>query len=171
MPYNMSFSPSFSPSAPCQDFGMNADTPIDPRSAAIFATLAAALWVKGLIVSYVQVRARVRGRAFERPEDAAMMRRMPAPEPALALRAGDAWRNETENGPFFLALAAAAVLVGAPHLVLGATSIAFVFARAIHAWAQIAALQPLRTLAWIAGVLASLTLAGATLAAARSSFT
>lgn len=150
---------------------MDAMNSIDPRAAAIFAALAAALWAKGLVISFVQLQARVRERAFERPEDAALMRHAAAPEPALAQRAGDAWRNETENSPYFLALAAAAVLVGVPCLPLAATSAAFVLARAIHAWAQIGAMQPLRTLAWMAGVLAGFALTGAILRVAPSPFT
>lgn len=124
----------------------------DPRSAAVFAALALALWFKGLLVSWVQVRARFRARAFARPEDAHMLGLDAREEPALVVRAGDAWRNETENGPFFMAIAAAAVLVGAPFLVLAASAAAFVAARLVHAWAQIAALQPLRTISWLAGV-------------------
>jgi|GEM_PF-2154050 len=136
---------------------------IHADAAATFATLAVALWLKGLAASFVQVWARVRERAYKKPEDAAMMGRTPRPEPALALRANDAWRNETENAPYYLALAAAAVLLGTPVLVLALTSAAFVLARCAHAWAQIAALQPLRSLAWLAGVLATLSLAVATL--------
>ena len=91
---------------------MDNDVVIEGRAAAVLAALVVALWVKGLIVSGVQVGARVRGRAFARTEDAAMMGRTPQAEPALAARAADAWRNETENGPVFLAIAAAAVLTG-----------------------------------------------------------
>jgi microsomal prostaglandin-E synthase 1 len=146
------------------------DVAIEPRSAAVFAGLAVALWLKGLIVSYVQVRARVRHRAFARAEDAAMMRRAPQPEPAVAQRAGDAWRNEIENGPFFLGIASAAVLVGASYTTLAAIGALFVLARSVHAWAQIAALQPLRTIAWLAGVFTTLALAGVTLSAAKENW-
>lgn len=142
----------------------------DPHAIPVLVALVVALWLKGLAVSYVQVRARVRERAFERPEDAAMMRRAPAPEPELAIRAADAWRNETENGPIFVALATAAVLAGTPFWQLAAVSGVFVAARAIHAWAQIQALQPLRTIAWLTGVAATLALAVATIIAIWKSF-
>jgi uncharacterized MAPEG superfamily protein len=135
----------------------------DPHAIAILVALVVALWLKGLAVSYVQVRARVRERAFERPEDAAMMRRAPAPEPELAIRAAGAWRNEMENGPVFVALATAAVLAGTPSWQLAATGGVFVAARVIHALAQIQALQPLRTIAWLTGVAATLALAVATI--------
>lgn len=136
---------------------------IEGRAATVFAALAIALWLKGLLMSGVQVWARVRGRAFARPEDAAMMGRAPQAEPVLARRAGEAWRNETENSPVFLAIAAAAVLLGVSPVQIAAAGAAFLLARLIHAWAQIAALQPLRTLAWLAGLGATAALAGASL--------
>jgi uncharacterized MAPEG superfamily protein len=143
---------------------MIASAPPDPAAAATFAAFAVALWAKGLALSAVQVRARVHARAFARPEDAAMLRLSPAPEPAVAARAGDAWRNETENGPFALALAAAAVLVGAPWPALAFACGAFVIARLLHARAALDAAQPLRTLAWLAGQAAMAGLAGLSLA-------
>lgn len=146
---------------------MSSDIVIEGRAAAVFAALAMALWLKGLIVSGVQVRARVRGRAFARTEDAAMMGRDPQPEPAVAARAGDAWRNETENGPIFLAIAAAAVLVGVSWGPIAWAGAAFLLARSVQAGAQIAALQPLRTIAWLAGLAATAVLAGVTLGAVR----
>jgi len=130
----------------------------DPAAAATFAAFAAALWLKGLALSVVQ--ARVRARAFARSEDAAMLGLAPAPEPVAAARAGDAWRNETENGPFALGLAAAAVLVGVPWLPLAVACALFILARLAHARAALAALQPLRTIAWLAGQAATLALAG-----------
>ena len=107
---------------------MIAPVPLDP-AAAVFAAFAAALWLKGVALSAVQVQARVRARAFARPEDAAMLRLTPSPEPAAAARAGDAWRNETENAPFALGLAAAAVLVSVPWPPLAVACGAFVLAR------------------------------------------
>ena len=145
---------------------MDSDVVIEGRAAAVLAALVVALWVKGLIVSGVQVGARVRGRAFARTEDAAMMGRTPQAEPALAARAADAWRNETENGPVFLAIAAVAVLTGVSWSPLALAGMAFLLARFVHAWAQFAALQPLRTIAWLAGLAATTALSGATLAAA-----
>ena len=132
---------------------------IDPRAVAVFASLAVLLWVKGLVVSWVQVRTRVRRRAFARPEDAAMMRTTPAPEPLPAQRAADAWRNETENGPAFLAIAVAAVLAGVPWVTLAVAGALFLLTRCGHAWAQIAGLQPHRTFAWLGGVATTLALA------------
>lgn len=131
----------------------------EPAAAAVFAAFAAALWLKGAALSAAQVQARVRARAFARPEDTAMLRLVPAPEPTAAARAGDAWRNETENGPFALGLAAAAVLVGVPWPPLAIACGAFVLARLAHAMAALGTLQPLRTIAWLAGQAATLALA------------
>ena len=46
---------------------------IDASSASIIAATAAALFLKGLVLSYVQVAARYRARSFSRPEDARLL--------------------------------------------------------------------------------------------------
>jgi uncharacterized MAPEG superfamily protein len=125
---------------------------IDPQSAVALAIFAIAIWIKGLLLSWVQVRARFRARAFARPEDARMLRLQARAEPAIVARAADAWRNELENGPAFFAVAAGYVLTGAPHHILLLVFVAFFLARAVHSVATVSGLQPLRTIAWLTSV-------------------
>ena len=85
---------------------------IDASSASIIAATAAALFLKGLVLSYVQVAARYRARSFSRPEDARLLGLAPKSEPDLAVRAAGALRNEGENAPYFLTLAVIYALIG-----------------------------------------------------------
>lgn len=132
---------------------------IDARSATIIAAAAAALFIKGLVLSYVQVAARYRARRFSRPEDARLLSLEPQSEPDLAVRAAGALRNEAENAPYFLALAAAYVLIGGPPLPLLGVSLLYVMARLFQGYAQLRALQPQRMIGYLTGTLATLCLA------------
>ncbi len=132
---------------------------IDARSATIIAAVAAALFIKGLVLSYVQVAARYRARSFSRPEDARLLGLEPQSEPDLAVRAAGALRNEAENAPYFLALAAAYVLIGGPPLPLLGVSSLYVMARLFQGYAQVRALQPQRMIGYLSGTLATLGLA------------
>ena len=133
---------------------------IDARSAGIVAATAAALFLKGLVLSYVQVAARYRARSFSRPEDARLLGLAPQSEPDLAVRAAGALRNEGENAPYFLALAVIYVLIGgSPVPLLGISSL-YVTARLFQGYAQVRALQPQRMIGYLTGALATLCLAG-----------
>lgn len=132
---------------------------IDARSATIIAAVAAALFLKGLVLSYIQVAARYRTRSFSRPEDAELLGLEPQSEPDLAVRAAGALRNEAENAPYFLALAAAYVLIGGPPLPLLGVSSLYVMARLFQGYAQVRALQPQRMIGYLTGTLATLGLA------------
>ena len=132
---------------------------IDARSAIIIAAAAAALFTKGLVLSYIQVAARYRARSFSRPEDARLLGLEPQSEPDLAVRAAGALRNEAENAPYFLALAAAYVLIGGPPLPLLGVSSLYVMARVFQGYAQVKALQPQRMIGYLTGTLATLGLA------------
>lgn len=132
---------------------------IQPETATIFAAASITLFMKGLVLSYLQVRWRVRGRAFERPEDARLLGLPPRPEPDVIQRVAGAWRNELENTPAFMSLAAGFVLLGgAPSPLLLAAGV-YVGSRSFQAFAQIKALQPHRTIGFLGGVLASAYLA------------
>src|SRR3954467_3792827 len=134
---------------------------IDASSARIIAATAAALFFKGLVLSYVQVAARYRSRSFSRPEDARLMGLTPQTEPDLAVRAAGALRNEGENAPYFLALAVAYVLIGGQPLPLLGLSTLYVTARLFQGFAQAKALQPRRMIGYLMGALATLCLAAA----------
>lgn len=131
---------------------------IQPETVAVLAATSIALFIKGLMLSYLQVRFRFRGKAFERPEDARLMGLSPRPEPDLVHRVSAAWRNDLESTPAFLSLAASYVLLGGAASALLAVSVAYVGFRVFQAYAQIAALQPHRTIGFLGGVLASLAL-------------
>jgi uncharacterized MAPEG superfamily protein len=129
------------------------------QSASIVAATAATLFLKGLVLSYIQVAARYRARSFSRPEDARLLGLAPQSEPDLAVRAAGALRNEGENTPYFLALAVVYVLTGGPPFPLLGISSVYVTARLFQSYAQVRALQPQRMIGYLTGTLALLCLA------------
>ena len=133
---------------------------IAPHSAAVLAAAAAALFLKNFVLSYVQIAVRYRARSFSRPEDARLLGLAPGDEPDIAARAAGALRNEAENTPFFLALAAAYVLIGGSPMPLAAVSSLYVMARLFQGYAQVRALQPHRMIGYLTGVAVTLALAG-----------
>ena len=133
--------------------------PIQPETVVVFAATSIALFIKGIVLSYLQVSWRVRDRAFERPEDARLMSLPPRQEPDVIGRVAAAWRNELESTPAFVSLAAGYVLLGGSALPLLLASVAYVGARSFQAFAQIRALQPQRTIGYLGGVLASASVA------------
>jgi len=139
---------------------------ISPQSATVLAATSSALFIKGIVLSYIQVAARYRARSFSRPEDARLLGLAPGDEPDIAARAAGALRNEAENSPIFLALAAAYVLTGGAPMPLAAISSLYVVARLFQGYAQVRALQPQRMIGYLAGV--AVTLALAALIAVRS---
>ena len=132
---------------------------IDASSARIVAATAAALFLKGLVLSYVQVAARYRARSFSRPEDARLLGLAPQSEPDLAVRAAGALRNEGENAPYFLALAVIYALTDGPPVPLLGISSLYVTARLLQGYAQVRALQPQRMIGYLTGAVATLCLA------------
>jgi uncharacterized MAPEG superfamily protein len=132
---------------------------ISMQSVSIVAASTAALFVKGLVLSYIQMAARYRARSFSRPEDAKLLGLAPQSEPDQAVRAAGALRNETENTPLFLTLAITYVLLGGGPSPLFAVSCLYVAARLYQGYAQVRALQPHRMIGFLAGVLATLCLA------------
>jgi uncharacterized MAPEG superfamily protein len=131
---------------------------IQERSADIVAATATVLFLKGLVLSYIQVAARYRARSFSRPEDARLLGLTPQSEPDLAVRAAGALRNEGESTPYFLAMATAYVLIGGPPVPLLGFSSLYVMARLFQGYAQVRALQPQRMIGYLTGTLAMLCL-------------
>ncbi len=116
------------------------------------ACLVLVLWLKGLWLSFLQVRGRWRARAFARAEDARMFGLEVADEPAIVGRAAAAWRNELESAPIFLMTAISAVLAKVDPALFAAACATFVGARLVQGYAEVHAKQPSRTIAWLVGV-------------------
>ena len=138
---------------------------IDPTAAAWFGLACVALWMKGVVLSSVQVGARVQARAFARPEDAALVGVTPSDEPPIVAVLAAAWRNEHENTPAFLSLGAAHVLLGGDGSPYGVAVVVFVSVRVVQGFAQARRLQPTRTIAFLLGVLATASVAVGVVAA------
>ncbi len=135
---------------------------INADAAAVFAGTAVVIFAKGAVLSYLQVRTRFRGRSFERAEDARLMGVAVGREPEVVNRIAGAWRNEHENTPPFMAMSAGYVMTGGSARALLLVSVVYVMARIFQSYAQIRALQPHRTFAFLLGLVASLVLAGIT---------
>lgn len=138
---------------------------IDPAAAAWFGSACVALWLKGVTLSSIQVGARVKARAFARTEDAALVGLGPTPEPAVVALIAAAWLNEHESTPTFLSISAAYVLLGGHASPYCFAAVLFVAARVAQGVAQAKRLQPQRTIAYLAGVIATALVAAETGAA------
>ena len=132
---------------------------VQPDATLVLTGTAITLFLKGIVLSYLQVRIRVRGRTFERAEDARLMGLPPRSEPELVGRVAAAWRNELESTPAFLALATGYVLIGASGWPLLLSAAAYVTGRLLQAYSQIRGLQPHRTIGYLVGLVASAGLA------------
>jgi glutathione S-transferase len=125
----------------------------------IYALTTIILALKMSAISIVQGRARTTAGVFVNPEDARIFGAKEAPEEVPAVqRAARAWRNDLENIPIFLILAWIYVAAA-----LSATGFAiycavFVVARIVHTICYLNSIQPLRTIAYAVGALASLAL-------------
>ncbi|MDF0731549.1 MAPEG family protein [Pseudomonas entomophila] len=127
----------------------------------VYACCVVVLFGKMLAISCYQGYYRLRFLTFMNPEDAAVFKRPahPTERPEVA-RAEQAWRNDLENIPMFVALAGLAVALEAPAGVTLCLSVVFTAARLVHTLTYLARLQPWRTLSYAVGVLCVLGLAG-----------
>ncbi|PYB76188.1 MULTISPECIES: MAPEG family protein [Pseudomonas] len=128
---------------------------------AAFAGCVVVLCCKMLAISCYQGYHRLRHLAFINPEDAAVFGRsaQPADLPAVT-RAMQAWRNDLENIPMFIALAGLAVALQAPVTLTLWLSGVFTAARVLHTVTYLAGIQPWRTVSYGLGVLCLVGLAG-----------
>ena len=125
----------------------------------IYALTTIILALKMSAISVVQGRARTSAGVFVNPEDAKFFGAKQAPEEVPAVqRAARAWRNDLENIPIFLILAwiyVAAELSTGTFLIYCAV---FVVARILHTIFYLNSIQPLRTIMYTIGAIASLAL-------------
>lgn len=119
------------------------------------------LFFKMHTLSLVQLRHRSSARTFRTPEDVAFAGGgfELAEDTGVGQRAGNAWRNDLENIPVYLALSLAFVLLGG-----SATAGAIYFglytaARVAHTVSYLAGKQPHRFLAHITSVLTAVVMA------------
>jgi uncharacterized MAPEG superfamily protein len=130
-----------------------------------YVVVSVVLFFKMLATSVLKVAVRIRSRTFTVPEDAASFA-APAPrtpevpsDVALLGRLSLVWTNDLESIPIFLVLALTYVAAGC--WTTGALIYfpLFAFARIAHTVAYLRCMQPARTIAYLAGVLACLAIA------------
>lgn len=125
-----------------------------------FVLALVALFTKTSLTSALQVVSRLRAGVFPIPEDARLMRRRPAEAEAdFVRRCANVWRNDTENLPFFLALALAYVLLGATKESAQMLFGAYVVLRYLHTLVFLLGLQPWRALLYLASMAVCWTIA------------
>ncbi|MBF6571555.1 MAG: MAPEG family protein [Candidatus Binataceae bacterium] len=125
----------------------------------IYTITAIILAFKMVAISVAQGRARASTGIFVNPEDAASFGGKQAPEDAPSvMRAARAWRNDLENIPIFLILAWIYVAAGLSAAAFTVYCVVFTVARIGHTVFYLNSIQPLRTIAFTVGALATLAL-------------
>lgn len=126
----------------------------------VYALCVVALFLKMLAISCYQGYFRLRFIAFINPEDAAVFKRpVQAVERPQVCRAMQAWRNDLENIPMFIALAGLAIVLEAPELPTLWLCSVFTAVRYVHTVTYLAGLQPWRTISYAVGIACLLALA------------
>lgn len=127
---------------------------------AVYACCVVVLFFKMLAISCYQGYFRLRFLAFINREDAAVFKRAACPaELPQVTRAMQAWRNDLENIPMFLALGGLAVVLEAPVAMTAWLSGVFTVARVSHTMTYLAGIQPWRTVSYGVGVICLIGLA------------
>ena len=118
-----------------------------------FALALVALFAKTTMTSLLQIAVRFKTRRFSAPEDARWAGvPMAGVEGGLLQRCSSVWRNDTENLPFFIALALGYVLLGASLESAGVLFGLYVARRYLHTAAYLRGLQPWRALFYLGGL-------------------
>lgn len=129
----------------------------------VYGLTAVALFLKMFVVILAQGRVRIRNRAYVHPEDAAFFGRGASPvaeEAPSVRRAQNVLRNDGENIPIFLFLAAAYVQLGCWEWGVLVYFPLFVLSRVVHTIAYLRPRQPLRNRAYRVGLAVMLALCG-----------
>ncbi|MDH0648796.1 MAPEG family protein [Pseudomonas sp. GD03858] len=126
----------------------------------VYACCVVALFFKMLAISCYQGYFRLRFLAFTNSEDAAVFNRSACPaELPQVMRAMQAWRNDLENIPLFLALSGLTVALATPSTTSAWLMGVFTVARILHTATYLAGIQPWRTVSYGVGVMCSIGLA------------
>jgi glutathione S-transferase len=125
----------------------------------MYAITAIVLALKMSAISIAQGRARVAAGVFVNPEDAKLFKANQAPDEAPAVqRAARAWNNDLENIPIFLILAWIYVSAGLSSTAFAVYCTVFMIARIVHTICYLNSVQPLRTIAYTIGAVATLAM-------------
>jgi len=133
-----------------------------------YALAAVLLFFKMFAISAYQGFHRIGKLTFKTPEDAAMVGREAAKEELPQVqRAAQAWLNDLENIPIFLALGVAYVFSGASPGSAAWLFLVFTAARYLHTVFYLLGMQPWRTIAYAVGVVCLFSMSILILAALR----
>jgi uncharacterized MAPEG superfamily protein len=125
----------------------------------MYALTAIILTLKMAWISVVQGIARTNAKVFTVPEDAKMFGgKVAATEVPAVERAARAWRNDLENIPIFLILAAIYVMAGLSRGPFEIYCVVFIVMRILHTYSYLNSIQPWRTVAFTVGALAMFAL-------------
>jgi uncharacterized MAPEG superfamily protein len=103
------------------------------------------LWLKFVLAISIQARERLRTRGFRYPEDASHWRGSVDVDTERCARAQSLVRNDTESQPYFLALGALYVAVGAQPTAALIYFPLYTLSRVAHAYFLLRGRQPHRT--------------------------
>ncbi|PKL77202.1 MAG: hypothetical protein CVV27_06380 [Candidatus Melainabacteria bacterium HGW-Melainabacteria-1] len=142
--------------------------PLDPLALKVLGVVTALLFFKMLALGVTQGAIRLKRDVYPNPEDAAYNGKNPvAPaEHPDVVRVSNAYRNDLENIPIFIALAWAFLSLHCSDTWAPVYFGIFTLARFGHSWFYLKALQPWRALAFAAGALVNAAMAIQLLAAA-----
>jgi uncharacterized MAPEG superfamily protein len=122
----------------------------------MYAITTIVLALKMFAISVAQGRARVAAGVFVNPEDANTFKASQAPVDAPAVqRASRAWLNDLENIPIFLILCGIYVAAGLSSTAFAIYCVVFVVARIAHTFFYLNSIQPMRTIAYTVGAIAT----------------
>lgn len=133
-------------------------SPQIPAPSLIFWAIGAIyLFLKMHALDLAQGYARKRAQVLAVPEDAKVFGPGAVGGSSdLLKRADNCWRNDTQNIPMFLILAAAYLLLGASPFGMGLAMLVFCLSRSLHSVAYLRGWQPWRSLAFFVGFLATI---------------
>ena len=126
---------------------------MDAKAIAVYVISVLLLFAKFVVTITVQAKERMRTRHFRYPEDAVYWRGAVAQDSELCLRAQQLIRNDGESQPFYLAIGAAYVAVGAWPAGASLYFAAYALSRIAYAYFMLRPRQPQRNRAFAIGVI------------------
>ncbi|HKM99154.1 MAG TPA: MAPEG family protein [Candidatus Binataceae bacterium] len=125
----------------------------------MYAITAIVLALKMSLIAVAQGRGRLKAGVFVNPEDAKTFHAKEGAEDAPDVqRAARAWRNDLENIPMFLILAWIYVAAGLSVSAFVIYCVVFIIARIVHTICYLNSIQPMRTISFTIGSIATVAL-------------